>query len=517
MKRSGLSTAILCIVCILWVQQLFAQHDVVLMRINGKEILRSEFEYLYNKNRLLTGVEQKTLQEYVDLFVDFKLKVAAAEVAGIDTTTSFRNELDGYRRQLSKNYLTDDAALEREAQRQFAMVKNSPNAVQTKVIHIFKRLPQNASNRLLKKIEHQMDSVYVALQAQKTSFEYCVSQFSDEKSPFWMGRLQMPEEFENSIARLDIGDFSRPFFTPQGIHIVKVLERKTSSLDDVKLEIARRWSRSIDADKRLQSVIGRLKKEYNYTADDEGVAELLSKGSTKRCLFRLDEKEYTGNMFAVFASAHPQGVQRQFDGFVIKSILDYEYNNLEKKYPDFKMLMQEYRDGMLLFEISNREVWERTLADKAGLEAYFAEHQQDYRWETPRYKGIVLHATTKRLGKQVRKFLKSLPPDEWQDAIRLSVNAKEQQVIAEQGIFALGDNAFVDDRIFKVVKTAPLTSHPFTTFLGEKVKGPQSYKEIRGVIVEDYQNHLEQSWLGRLRSAFKVEIYNDVLKTVNNH
>ena len=96
MIRSGLTIILLCLG---WT--VFAQQDPVLMRINGKDILRSEFEYIYNKNNALSGIEQKTLNEYVDLFVNFKLKVAAAEAIGLDTTRAFREELEGYRRQLA--------------------------------------------------------------------------------------------------------------------------------------------------------------------------------------------------------------------------------------------------------------------------------------------------------------------------------------------------------------------------------------------------------------------------------
>lgn len=107
MIRSGLTIILLCLGL-----AVFAQQDPVLMRINGKEILRSEFEYIYNKNNALAGIEQKTLSEYVDLFVNFKLKVAAAEAAGLDTTRAFREELEGYRRQLAKAYLTDESVSE---------------------------------------------------------------------------------------------------------------------------------------------------------------------------------------------------------------------------------------------------------------------------------------------------------------------------------------------------------------------------------------------------------------------
>ena len=481
MIRSGLTIIFLCLGL-----TVFAQQDPMLMRINGKDILRSEFEYIYNKNNALSGIEQKTLNEYVDLFVNFKLKVAAAEAMGLDITRAFREELEGYRRQLAKTYLTDETVSELAARQIYDKMKANQRAGQVRVSHIFKSLPQTATSHLLRTTETRMDSLYT--------------------------------EFEDTVFKMKPGEISRPFFTPQGIHIVKVLERKDIlPFEDVKDEIIRRQTRRHGMDKGTESLVEKLKKEYQYTPDKVGMDELLAKGQTEKKLFTLGGREYTGQMFANFAIAHPQGIQRQLKGFIMKSVLDYEYSRLEQKYPEFRMLMQEYRDGMLLFEISNREIWERVPSDEVGMAAYFDKHRSDYHWKNPHYKGIVIHSATKRIGKQVRKLLKSLPEEEWQDAIRLTFNAKKQQVQAEQGLFALGDNIYVDDEIFKKEKAEPIPSFPFTTFLGEKIKGPESYQEVRGLLAGDYQNYLEERWVARLRAASKVEINQEVLKTVNKH
>lgn len=513
MIRSGLTIILLCIG---WAVS--AQQDPVLMRINGKDILRSEFEYLYNKNNALAGVEQKTLKEYVNLFVNFKLKVAAAETAGIDTTLAFREELEGYRRQLAKSYLTDDSVAELAARQVYDKMKASHRAGQVRVSHIFKYLPQTVTGYTLRSTEARMDSLYTVLQKGQVDFNTCIRNFSDDKETFWVSWLQMPAEFEDVVFELQPGEISRPFFTPQGIHIVKVLDRKEIlPFDEVKGEIIRRQTRGHETDKGTEALVEKLKAEYHYTPDKAGMNELFSEGKTNKKLFALDGKEYTGKLFARFAAAYPEGVQRQLNDFVMKTVLDYEYSRLEQKYPDFCSLMQEYRDGMLLFEISNREIWERVSGDEAGLAAYFARHRSDYYWKTPRYKGVVLHAVTKRTGKQARKFLKSLPEDEWQNAIRLTFNAKTAQVQVEQGLFALGDNAYVDDEIFKKGKANPMPSFPFTTFLGEKRKGPETFQEVRGLLLGDYQNYLEGLWIAQLRAAVKVEINEEVLKTVNNH
>lgn len=495
-----------------------AQQDPVLMHINGKDILRSDFEYLYNKSNVLAGAEQKTPPEYIDLFVNLKLKVDAAEAAGIDTTHSFREKLDGYRRQLAKSYLTNEIVTEQEARLVYDKIKSNHHAGQVKVSHIFKYLPQTVSKHELQNIESRMDSIYIALQNGQADFDACVRNFSDEKRTFWMSSLQMPVEFENIVFELSPGEISRPFFTPQGIHIVKVLEQKEIlPYEEMKNEIIHRQVNSHGIDKGTKILVEKLKKECRYISDKIGIDELLLKGNTDKRLFVLDGKEYTGKMFARFAVAHPVGIQCQLDGFIMKSVLDYEYEHLEQKSPDFCLLMQECRDSMLLFEISNRIIGGRASSDEVGLAAYFKKHRSDYRWKTPRYKGIVLHTTTKQVGKQVRKLLKELPENEWQDAIRLMFNANSRQVQADQGLFAIGDNAYVDEKIFKQGRTKPMQSFPFTTFLGKKMKGPESYHEIRELLIKDYQNYLERRWTAQLRASAKVEINQEVLKTVNNH
>ena len=229
----------------------FAQEDPVLMRINGKDITRSEFEYIYNKNNSLNELEAKSLNEYVDLFINFKLKVAAAEAAGIDTTRAFREELNGYRRQLAKSYLTDEEADEAYARQFYDKMKADSRAGHVQVMHIFKYLPQTSPKSLVSETEARMDSLYQVLSANPDAdFASYVSQFSDDKNPFWVGFLQTPEEFEDVVFSMKSGEISKPFFTPQGMHIVKVLDRKElAPFAEIKEEISRRLARKFGIDK----------------------------------------------------------------------------------------------------------------------------------------------------------------------------------------------------------------------------------------------------------------------------
>ena len=499
----------------------FSQQDPVLMRVNGKDVLRSEFEYYYNKDAASFASGYVAPEKYAERFADFKLKVSAAETAGLDTALSFREKVENYRNRLIKSYLTDTAVIENEARRLYDKMKAGHHAGRVRVSHIFKYLPQNVSGHALRKAVAGMDSIYEYLRRNQTpeAFDACVKRFSDEKHPFWVSWLQMPIEFENVAFELSAGEVSQPFFTPQGIHIVKVIERmEMPSFDDVKngMELCRAHRHGTDWG--VEAQVEKLKKEYEYAPDKTGMDELIRTGQTKRTLFTLAGKSYTGNDFIRFAAAYPAGVRRQLDAFVMKTVLDYENVCLERKYPELRYQVEEYRNRLLLDKITGQEIHKRIGSDEAGLQTYFEKHRSDYQWREQRYKGIVLHGVSKRIVKQARKFLKSLPEEEWKDAIRLTFNAGAQpQIQAEQGTFASGDNVYVDDLVFKGKDAAPMVSFPFTAVLGKKVKAPDDYREVKDRVVTDYRNCLEKQWITRLRTSAKVEINQEVLKTVNNH
>ena len=144
-------------------------------------------------------------------FIDFRLKIEAAEVAGLDTSRVFQKEQDEYRRCLIKSYLTDEETAEQEARQYYDKMKSGRRAGRVYVKHIFKYLPQNISGHTLREMESRMDSIYRALAKEGgavPSFDACVEQFSDEKKAFWVGWLQMPVEFEDIVFGLNAGEIS---------------------------------------------------------------------------------------------------------------------------------------------------------------------------------------------------------------------------------------------------------------------------------------------------------------------
>lgn len=499
----------------------YARQDPVLMRINGQDISRSEFESFYHRNKPSGVSGKEALKVCVDLFVDKKLKLHAAQRAGLDTLSAFRAEMDNYHRSLSKSYLTDSSAEEACARKLYDQMKSRSIAGEVRVMHIFRYLPQTALPHHLREAQALMDSLYNVLKTNPdTDFKTLVDQYSDDKAESWISWLQTPQEFEEVAFSLKDGEYSQPFFTPKGLHIVKVTgRRELPPFEQIRDRLIRKLSHRPGADKGTEILVNKLKESYRYTPDKAAMEELLFQGKTSRTLFTLDGKNFTGKDFERFAAAHPMGTKRQLDAFVVKSILDYENSHLEQKHPEFRRTLQEHRDHLLLAAITRRETHQVSLADSVALKNFFKEHRTDYNWDSPRYRGAVLHGTHKKTLKSARKFLKKLPEEEWKDAIRLTFNTSASPAVIriEQGTFAEGDNVFVDKLVFKKGDFEPLKSYPFTVVLGEKKKGPESYKEIVSRLIEDYQNHLDALWAERLRASAKVEINQEVLKTVNNH
>lgn len=497
----------------------FAQEDPIVMRINGKEIPRSEFEYSYRRHAESENAKMSP-KEYAELFIQSKLKVEAARAAGLDTISAFRKQQETYRTKLLRSYLAaDDRMTDADARLLYQKMKGNARSGRVQVQQIFKYLPQTITSRHLQEEQTRMDSIYLAIQNQPDiDFTRLADRFSDDKRCRWVERLQTTSEFENLAFSLAKGEISKPFFTPEGIHILKVVDRKEMpAYEEISDDLLNRLRRQ-PLDKGTEAIVEQLKKEYQYLPNMEVLEEVLQKGGTERTLFTIGGKAYTGEMFKWFASSHPHSPKRQLNGFIAKSLLDYENQHVERKHPELRYALQEYAEKCLAEEMTRRKVDLPAMNDRAGLATYFKFHSSDYRWETPRYKGAVLHCVDKKTAKQAKKLLKKAPENEWKDILQKTFNASGTETIKiEQGIFADGDNKYIDKLVFKKGGFEPLLSYPFTIVVGKKQKGPDDYREVVDQVRKDYRNYLNVHWERELEDSGKVEINQEVLKTVNNN
>lgn len=458
----------------------FAQEDPVLMRVNGKDILRSEFEYSY-RHRTGNADAKLSPKEYAELFAQSKLKVEAAKVAGLDTTTMFRKLQEAWRSQLLKSYLTDKQVLDSCIRVLYQDRGLKGLGSRVRIMQIFKYLPQTITAKHLEEEKNRIDSIWQSLRTQSDlDFARLVEMYSEDKRSMWLERLQTTSEFENVAFSLSTGEISHPFFTPEGLHIIKVIDRKENpSYGEVYEKLAERLIRKEGVDKATETIVERLKRDWQYAPNPSGMNELLTIGRTEQTLFTIDGQVYSGEMFKQFASSHPQAVKRQLNGFIAKSLLDYEGKNIERKHPEVRYALQKVTDKYLIAEVTRQKVDLPAINDRAGLATYFKFHTSDYRWDSPRYKGAILHCVDKKTSKQAKKLLKKTPEKEWAEVLRQTFNTSgEEKIKVEQGIFADGDNKYIDKLVFKKGDFEPLMSYPFTVVVGKKQKGPDDYREV---------------------------------------
>ena len=204
----------------------------------------------------------------------------------------------------------------------------------------------------------------------------------------------------------------------------------------------------------------------------------------------------------------------------MEDVLDQRTEELTAKNSDLKNLIREYHDGLMLYEISNRNVWDKAAKDDAGLAAYFKKNKKKYAWSEPRYKGMAYHVKTAADVDAVRDCVKGLAFDKWADKLRTTFNNDTViRIRVEKGIFKKGDNALIDKEVFKkdtIVK--PLEGYPIDAVYGKILKkGPEDYTDVKGLVTADYQDLLEKQWVAELRKKYPVVVNEEVLKTVNKH
>lgn len=452
--------------------------DPVIMKINGTPVLRSEFEYSYNKNNSEGVIDKKTVEDYVDLFINYKLKVVAALDAKLDTLTSFKNEFAQYRdQQLRPSFITD-ADVENEARKIYENTKNSigPNGL-IRPAHIFMRLLQQATASDQQRAKNRIDSIYNALQAGADFAELATKLSEDPGSAReggllpWIGPNQTLKEFEDQAYALQVGEMSKPFLSPAGYHIILMKERKQLEPFD-----------------SLRANIMRFIEQRNLR---ENIIEQ-----------KLEE------------------LVKSSGGLTKADIMKQKADSMQAADPELKNLIREYHDGLLLYEISNKLVWEKASKDEEGLANFFKKNKKKYAWDEPRFKGIAYHVKVQEDVQAVKDCVKKLKFDDWAGALRKAFNNDSTiRIRVEKGLFKKGDNALIDRDVFKKDTTVTaVKDYPIDATFGKLLKkGPEDYTDVRGLVTADYQDQLEKDWVADLRKKYTFVVDKEVLKTVNKH
>jgi peptidyl-prolyl cis-trans isomerase SurA len=214
------------------------------------------------------------------------------------------------------------------------------------------------------------------------------------------------------------------------------------------------------------------------------------------------------------------GVKASAGAVTKEQLLEQRADSLATADPEMRYLIKEYHDGLLLYEISNRTIWDKAAKDEAALERYFKKHKKQYRWDEPRFKGMAYHVKEQADVKAVAKCVKKLKFEDWNEALRKAFNNDSIiRIRVEKGLFKKGDNALIDREEFGVrdAKVDSVKGYPIDATYGKMIKKPQDYTDVRGLVIADLQNEMEQRWVADLRKRYAVTVNEEVLKTVNKH
>lgn len=631
-----------------------AQQDPILMEIDGKPVTKSEFLQIYLKNNTEPKYDKAALDEYMQLFVKFKLKVAEAEALGYDTIPKLSKELEGYRKQLALPYLVDAAKNEElvkeaydrtktevrashiliriesnaspadtlaaynriiglkkriEKGEDFAAVakgKNGsedPSAVNNggdlgyfnafqmvypfedkayntatgtisdpfrtrfgyhiikvtdrrpargtiKAAHIMVAVPKTATEEEFKNAEKKINEIYSKLSA-GAKFEEMAKEFSDDPSsnqkggelpPFGTGSTtRMVPSFEDAAFSLkNNGDYSMPVRTDYGYHIIKKLEwNDVKSFDEMKKELTNKVNRDERSKKTQDSFVLKLKKDYNYQDKSKKNVKWFVQNldtnyyvgkwnadalKSDKPLFMLNGQKFGQQAFATFLENNYRAVRKDENSATVKSqfknwekeaILGYEETKLEGKYPDFKALITEYHDGILLYEVMSDKVWNKAMKDTVGLKEYFEQNRSKYMWGN-RLDAIVYECLNQQIADQVTKMIKNdtINSKHVLDLINkeseLNLRVRTNKFDTEQTTFLKDQNLTIG-----INKSYMFDGKVYVVKVNEKLEPKnKEFSEAKGATTSDYQNYLEKTWLEELNNKHAVKIYDTVLYSV---
>ena len=627
----------------------FGQNNTIL-EIDNQTVNKIEFEQIYWKNKKEKIATKEDLDEYIQLFINFKLKVIAAEELGLDTTKKFIDELSGYRVQLEKPYLIDTSINEdlineayyrtiNEVNASHIMTKLGPNPSSEDTLKAFNKI-KDIRNKIISgkvgfeeaaeelsedpyarsskgnlgyfnafkmlysfecaayntpigkisdivrtkygyhivkpnsirkakgrvKTSHIMittslktennlskekiNAIYKDLVEKTKTFEELAVEFSeDRKSAKNGGEIgwinsggNFYPEFEEAVFSLNIdGEFSKPFKTPNGWHIVKRLNYEpVGDLKSMSYNLKNKIQKDARAQKTKSSFINKLKIEYqlknllnikelitiiknkNFNYENmeankkiKTIKNTLLTFSNISCT-NYDYIEYLLKSKSIEKNKIDQNlIKQQFEKFINQKIIDFEKTQLEAKHPDFKALMKEYRDGILLFEISDQKIWTKAIKDTAGLKEFYALNKATWIWPN-RVNGTLFTSESKKTLKKVSslKTKKSLSNDSIMSILNKDnlFNLKYENKIIDD--FSKYNLTF--DQLNKGYNGPFNYEEKLVLFYVEE-KLPQRNKELKeaeGIIVSAYQNYLEDQWLTRLKKNHTITINHNTLYSI---
>ena len=421
-----------------------------------------------------------------------------------------------------------------------------------KTAHIMVAVKRDGNKADIEVAKKKIEEIYSKLKAGE-KFEELAANFSDDPGSSEKGgklpefgsgtTTRMVPEFEETAFQLTKdGEFSAPIQTDFGFHIIKRLELSPlASFETMKKELQSKVNRDDRSKKTQTALINKLKIEYHFQdISNKGLKWFVknidsnyytgkwtsSKLKKDAVLFILNNQSFTQRQFANYITSNyrvPKTdaknlINKQYQAWVSQEILKYEDSQLETKYPEFKALMQEYHDGVLLYEIMTDKVWNKANKDTIGLKNFYETHKFNYQWKD-RINAMVYECLDKNIANQVIKMLKS--DTITSKHILEKLNAKsELNLKVKTNKYEINEIPYLKGRTFKK------GTNPIYEFGGKyyviKVDelipaGPKLLLDAKGLITSDYQNYLEQEWLKELAKKYTFKINEKIIYSLDSN
>lgn len=400
------------------------------------------------------------------------------------------------------------------------------------------------------KEKQTIDDIYKKIK-QGESFESLANQFSEDKSSalkggllqrFGSGQLTSPE-FENiSFSLTNKNQISEPFQSQFGWHIVKLIEKHpVQTLEELKYELENKVRRDERSLLITNSLAKKVRGKYTFVAD-ETVLNKIKKAVTKEYYANnwtipVDGNEIKGQIaiinndqiinaedFMKFLFSQQKNgaktepisklVDEQFEKWSDEKLIEYYDNNLESEFSEFKFVMDEYRDGLLLFDLMDKEIWTKAKTDTIGLSEFYNDHKNDYMWKK-RLDVDLLSSTDEKTIEKARKYLKKGKSLEY---IKEKLNLDDKvNIIEKSGVFEEDSDVLPEFKVKSkgVTNIVSKDNYFFVANVKEvKEAQPKKMEECKGKLVSDYQQYLENNWVSELKKEFSVKVDQDVFNKV---
>ncbi len=399
--------------------------------------------------------------------------------------------------------------------------------------------------------KQKIDEIYAKVIASDGDFSALAKQFSDDKGSARRGG-ELPEfsagkmvaEFENAAFKLTKdNEVSKPIKTSFGWHIIKRISLKElDSYDNLYEMIKTKVARDSRSNKSKEALLKKIKEENSFVEnikEKEDFYNLIGKDADlikkhNKLMFGFyaedgDKLEYTQTAFATYlAKAETMGkqkktdvismVNREYNKILSKKAIEFKDSRLSKTNEEFRLLMEEYRDGILLFDLTDEKVWSKAVKDSAGLDSFYEKNKNKYMWGE-RVEATLYICSDATIAKNVTKLLKKRGKKAYtNDDLLKMINVDSQLALKiEEGKYSKGDNESVDKATWTKGTLSNINKEKAVVIVEVKnllAAEAKQLDEIKGLITSDYQNYLEQEWVKDLRSKYAVEVDKEVLKLV---